>query len=257
MESKREDILNNEAMFFDAKVRQEEWKQSKYYNSPDFVRINGKWKELIGCINNKKVLVYGCGNDGSTEWALKKGAYVTAIDISPESIELVKKNAEKLGVAEKLDALVMDALHTTFEEETFDIVFGKAILHHMVDFNGAIKEILRIMKKDGYAVFSEPLGINPIINFYRKLTPDARTAEECPLTEDNLIFLKENTKAEMHFYDCFVLIAKLISAIRLKRFAAICTKILMKVDDKILNKSQKKISFYDKNSWYVILKFFK
>ena len=45
----------------------------------------------------------------------------------------------------------MDAAHTTFADESFDVVSGGSILHHMVDFEGAMKEILRITARGGIA----------------------------------------------------------------------------------------------------------
>ena len=39
---------------------------------------------------------------------------------------------------------------------------------------------------DGKLIFREPLGTNPLFNFYRKLTPTARTVDERPFTFDDL-----------------------------------------------------------------------
>ena len=45
----------------------------------------------------------------------------------------------------------------------------------------AYGEIRRVLRPGGRAVFYEPLGPNPLINLYRRVTPTARTVDEHPL----------------------------------------------------------------------------
>ena len=58
--------------------------------------------------------------------------------------------------------------------------FWDGILHHL-NLEKAVKEIERLLKKDGNIIFIEPLGTNPIINLYRNLTPSSRSSDEHPL----------------------------------------------------------------------------
>lgn len=44
-----------------------------------------------------------------------------------------------------------------------------------------MSELHRVLKPGGVALFTEPLGHNPIIELYRKKTPEARTPDEHPL----------------------------------------------------------------------------
>ncbi len=53
-----------------------------------------------------------------------------------------------------------------FEDETFDYVFGNAILHH-INLDTALSEIMRVLKKGGKAAYCEPFAHNPLINLYR------------------------------------------------------------------------------------------
>ncbi len=77
-----------------------------------------------------------------------------------------------------------DAHETGLAENSFDFVVGEAILHHL-DFVAALREIKRILKPRGRAVFVEPLGHNPLLRLGRRLTPWARTEDERPLTEED------------------------------------------------------------------------
>ncbi|MDH7516107.1 MAG: class I SAM-dependent methyltransferase, partial [Bacteroidota bacterium] len=72
-----------------------------------------------------------------------------------------------------------------FPDEAFDLVCGSAILHHL-DLGNALPELRRVLKPGGSAVFFEPLGTNPFINFFRRLTPRYRVAGEHPLRRGDL-----------------------------------------------------------------------
>jgi SAM-dependent methyltransferase len=79
----------------------------------------------------------------------------------------------------------MDAEALGFEDNSFDLICGTGILHH-VDLGKAFSELVRTLGADGTAIFVEPLGHNPIINLYRKLTPRLRTEGEHPLLMSDL-----------------------------------------------------------------------
>src|SRR5947209_596037 len=42
---------------------------------------------MLGDVSGKKVLIYGCGFDPGATWFARRGANVTAIDLSPESVK--------------------------------------------------------------------------------------------------------------------------------------------------------------------------
>ena len=139
----------------------------------------------------KRILEYGCGT-GSHAFALaKRGAKVWGIDISEAGTKLAAEKASKLGVAEQASFQVMDAETLEFSNNSFDIVCGSGILHHL-DLKKSMKEINRVLRSGGRAVFFEPLGHNPLINMYRKLTPQMRSLDEKPLTLDDLKLIENS-----------------------------------------------------------------
>lgn len=123
------------------------------------------------------VLEYGCGV-GSSAFDLARQADVIGIDISPVAIEKARQHAAEIGVDATF--VEMNAESLDFEDGQFDLVCGSGILHHL-DINVAMGEIERIVRPGGAAVFLEPLGYNPLINWYRDRTPDMRTEDEHPL----------------------------------------------------------------------------
>ncbi len=74
----------------------------------------------------------------------------------------------------------MNAEAMTFQDNYFDVIYGTGILHHL-ELNKAFESIAKKLKKEGTAIFIEPLGHNPLINGFRNKTPDIRTDDEHPL----------------------------------------------------------------------------
>ena len=216
-------------------------------------------KEAIGDLYQKKVLDLGCGDGFASMEALRLGAYVTAIDISPKSIEYLVALAEKENLHNRLDARVMDAHQLEFEDETFDVVFGNGILHHLPMLEKAVKEIKRVLKPFGYAVFTEPLGMNPFINLFRKSTPNCRTSEEKPFTMKEISIIKNNfPTTQFYFFEYTTLVTKAMHLLKLHGLANKLQKFLIKVDKKLLAGNKKsKITFFQKMSWLMVIKMVK
>lgn len=138
----------------------------------------------------RRVLEYGCGPGSYSFFLARSGADVTGVDISPVAIEKARETASREGVDGRTEFAVMDCENLEFEDRSFDAVCGEGIIHH-VDVRKAYREISRVLKEDGTAVFLEPLGHNPLINAYRHRTPELRTPDEHPLRIADLELAKE------------------------------------------------------------------
>ncbi len=135
---------------------------------------------------DKSVLCYGCGEGTFIHEMLFYGAKsITGIDISPGMIE----KASSLFDDQRVNFLIMNCEQTEFDNNSFDLIVGIAILHHL-DLNRAITEIHRLLKPGGKAIFLEPLGHNIFINLFRRLTPHARTPFEHPLKMGDISLIK-------------------------------------------------------------------
>ena len=70
-----------------------------------------------------------------------------------------------------------------------------------------LDEIKRILKPGGELIFIEPLGTNPLINFYRKLTPKSRSQDEHPLVKlDFDLIEKKFVNTQIKYYGFLTLI---------------------------------------------------
>ncbi|MBC8144198.1 MAG: class I SAM-dependent methyltransferase [bacterium] len=132
-----------------------------------------------------RVLDYGCGTGGSTCTIAQSGARVTGIDISPGAIAVAQQKVRDAGLGDRVDLHVMNAEELAFDDNTFDVVCGSSVLHHL-DLDACYREIHRVLKPGGVAVFDEPLGHNPLINWYRNRTPEMRTVDEHPMMASDI-----------------------------------------------------------------------
>lgn len=94
---------------------------------------------------------------------IKKGSVT---DLSPGMVQAALRNSEHLGL--DVDGRVADAEHIPYEDNSFDLVVGHAVLHHIPDVQAAFREVLRVLKPGGRFVFAgDPTKIG---DFYaRKL----------------------------------------------------------------------------------------
>ncbi len=144
---------------------------------------------LLAECRGKRVLEIGCGSGANVLELAKHGAIITGIDLSDVAVEKAKANARRLGI-DNARFYQMDAETLEFPDGSFEIVCGGAILHHL-DTTRAFKEIARVLAPDGRALFLEPLGYNPFINLYRRITPAERTPDEHPLLEKDLTYAQD------------------------------------------------------------------
>ena len=130
------------------------------------------------------MLEYGCGEGSHSLEMARRGAQVIGIDISEVGVQNATAKAAEKNVP-NAKYLVMDAENMSLESGTFDMVIGEGILHHL-DLEKSYREIARVLKPGGQAVFMEPLGHNPAMILFRKFTPNYRTADEHPLMRRDL-----------------------------------------------------------------------
>ena len=166
----------------------------KFYDTIESSR-DAHWHALMPVAKDRRVLEYGCGPGSAAFELARHGAQVIGIDISDVAIAQSKAKAKAENL--EIDFRRMNAESLEFEDNTFDIIVGSAILHHL-DLDKAYKELHRCLKPGGKAVFIEPTGHNPLLNCYRKLTPKLRTVDEKPMRR------KDFRKASSYFSEVSV-----------------------------------------------------
>ena len=161
---------------------------------PSRMRLFAVIDDHLSDLRGKRVLDYGCGRGDSSLSYAERGAVVDGIDISSAYVNDATGRASEAGYDHDCIAFhVMDAHELSFEDETFDVVVGYGILHHL-DADVAMQELHRVLKPGGRLLLQEPLADNPLLRVFRLLTPKARTRDERPFSARDIMRLSGSTQ---------------------------------------------------------------
>jgi len=162
-----------------------------------------KLSEMMGDLSGRHVLEYGCGEGWTTLDLARKAGHVSAFDISQQAIDNAQQSLARAGLAARCTLRVLPAEQLDFPDDAFDVAVGFAILHHL-DMERALAELHRVLRPGGVAYFAEPLATNPLIQLYRRLTPQYRTPDERPLYLQELPALLKRFSGYAHreFFLC-------------------------------------------------------
>ena len=79
-------------------------------------------------------------------------------DLSPGMVRVATRNGQSLGL--DIDGRVADAEGIPYGDDTFDLVVGHAVLHHIPDVELSLREVVRVLKPGGRFVFAgEPTNV--------------------------------------------------------------------------------------------------
>jgi SAM-dependent methyltransferase len=135
----------------------------------------------LGDVLEQPVLDFGCGHGMAAVVLARRGAIVTACDLSAGYVDEAKARAR----ANEADirCVQADGHRLPFAVETFAAVWGHAVLHHL-DVPIAARELWRVLRPGGVAVLCEPWSGNPLARLARRWLPYAgkgHTPDEEPL----------------------------------------------------------------------------
>jgi 2-polyprenyl-3-methyl-5-hydroxy-6-metoxy-1,4-benzoquinol methylase len=131
--------------------------------------LNNFQAELKG----KKVLEMGCGDCANAAVMAVLGAEVYANDISSESGRIIEKLNNSYAFEKPIQFIYGDFLKADMPENFFDIIVGKAFVHHLtndqeIEFT---EKNVRILKSDGQVRYQEPAVNNKILDAIRWAIP--------------------------------------------------------------------------------------
>lgn len=173
--------------------------------------------EWLGDLRGKRVLELGCGPGDNTILMARRGANVIALDIAPSSLDITRRcaSANRLERSVHLSRMMAESL--AFRNGSFDWVVGFGFLHH-VDSSTIGDELRRVLRPDGRALFFEPLGTNPLLEFSREHLPyrgKHHSPNEHPLTYDDLRHMGKSFKhARAREFYLFSMISRVVASER-------------------------------------------
>lgn len=172
----------NERRYHDAEAAE---RAITFANQPDRLRFtdaeyldHAPWvrsaMSRLGSVSDRQVLDLGCGHGMAAVVLARRGANVTACDLSPGYVAEARQRAKANEAI--IEFAVADVHSLPFANRTFDAIWGHAILHHL-DVATAAREVRRVLRPGGAAVFCDPWDGNPLVRWlrsWRRHTRDER-----------------------------------------------------------------------------------
>lgn len=219
------ELFNNEAL-----------KRSRYveflqYTYQDWAsqRQQQRRKHYMHYAHNQTVLEIG---SASWRWAIDfDNACPQKLICTNLSETEVQKGVATSYACERraqIEFAVMDAHRLGLPTHSVDFVYANHILHHL-DLETGLKEMYRVLKPEGRALFIEPLLLNPVASLVRWLTPHLRTPDERALGTRELDMINSYFYTEMHYFQLFsvptAVLSRLISLPPKNLLTAIADKV--------------------------------
>ena len=106
---------------------------------------------LLPEVGGKRVLDAGCGPGVYSEWLIKHGAEVLALDASPGMVELARR---RLGGAADVRQADLGGPLAFLDDSSFDVVLSPLVLDYIEDWRAPFAEFYRVLRPAGHFVFS-------------------------------------------------------------------------------------------------------
>ena len=137
------------------------------YDEVGQAQVVGKLRKALGTEPGvfDRALEIGAGTGYFTLNLMRAGGIREAVatDISPGMLRTLSDSASELGLT--VETRVCEASALPFEDASFDLVFGHAVLHHLPDLSGAFREFRRVLRPGALVAFcGEPSRYGDLIS---------------------------------------------------------------------------------------------
>jgi SAM-dependent methyltransferase len=149
------EILDVNRRYHDVAAREYDAKWGISFGEVGRKQVVGKLAKLLGPRPGPyaRSLEIGAGTGYFSLNLLKAGVVAEAVctDISPGMLRTLEANAAGLGL--EVETAACDAAALPFEDASFDLVLGHAVLHHLPDLEAAFAEFHRVLRPGGTLFF--------------------------------------------------------------------------------------------------------
>jgi SAM-dependent methyltransferase len=177
----------------------------RYFDRLDFDALIGHALALAGVDREPPLRVLDVGSGGGSSvlaaCRLLPRAEIVASDISPQLLEMLARFVEsRAELRGRVRAFCFDLHRPFFRAETFDLVVGAAILHHLLDPRAALANVAESLKAGGRMIFVEPLESGSLVMavvYARVLEVLARSGRAEPDLEGLMKALRLDTQSRL------------------------------------------------------------
>jgi ubiquinone/menaquinone biosynthesis C-methylase UbiE len=150
-----DEIRDVNARYHDVAAADYDRKWGISYGAQGRAQVVGKLQRALGesAPRFERALEIGAGTGYFTLNLMRAGVVESAVatDISTGMLDELDESAARLGLA--VETACCDAEALPFPDDSFDLVFGHAVLHHLPDLAAAFGEFRRVLRPGGRIAF--------------------------------------------------------------------------------------------------------
>jgi ubiquinone/menaquinone biosynthesis C-methylase UbiE len=151
-----DEILDVNRRYHDVAARDYDAKWGVDFGAIGRAQVLGKVRKLLGPRPGPfaRALEIGAGTGYFTLNLMQEGVIGEAVctDVSPGMLEALRGNAARLGL--DVETAACDAAHLPFDDASFDLVLGHAVLHHLPELDRSFAEFRRVLRPGGLLLFA-------------------------------------------------------------------------------------------------------
>jgi ubiquinone/menaquinone biosynthesis C-methylase UbiE len=151
-----DEILDVNRRYHDVAARDYDAKWGISFGEIGRTQVLGKMRKLLGPQPGPfpRALEIGAGTGYFSLNLMQDGVVgaATCTDISDGMLATLERNAATLGL--EVETAACDAAELPFDDESFDLVLGHAVLHHLPDLGRAFAEFERVLAPGGTLFFA-------------------------------------------------------------------------------------------------------
>src|SRR5829696_3611330 len=151
-----EEILDVNRRYHDVAAAEYDTKWGIDFGAIGRAQVLGKVEKLLGRNPGPfaRSLEIGSGTGYFSLNLLQAGVVASAVctDVSPGMLATLRANAERLGL--DVETAACDAAELPFEDASFDLVLGHAVLHHLPELDRAFRGFQRVLRPGGVLMFA-------------------------------------------------------------------------------------------------------
>ncbi len=140
----------------------------RYFDRLDFIDLVDTCLTLAGVDRERALRVLDIGSGGGSSvfaaCRLLPKAEIYASDMSPQLLRMLAEfAASRAELRGRIRSYCFDVQRKFFRPDTFDLVLGAAILHHLLDPRAALTHLAASLKPGGKIVLVEPLEAGSLV----------------------------------------------------------------------------------------------
>jgi ubiquinone/menaquinone biosynthesis C-methylase UbiE len=151
-----DEILDVNRRYHDVAAADYDTKWGVDFGDVGQAQVLGKVEKLLGRRPGPfaRSLEIGSGTGYFTLNLMQEGVIGsgTCTDVSPGMLESLRGNAERLGL--DVETAACDAAALPFDDASFDLVLGHAVLHHLPELERSFAEFMRVLRPGGVLLFA-------------------------------------------------------------------------------------------------------